>query len=76
MNRQETVQKIFDRQKWVGNSSISKNDIVVSRNLTKDDLNSLILNLIKLNKINCPLFQLIQRNLLRTSIHFFLLVYL
>ena len=29
MNRQETVQKIFDRQKWVGNSSISKNDIAL-----------------------------------------------
>ena len=29
MNRQETVQKIFDRQKWVGNFSISKNDIAL-----------------------------------------------
>ena len=29
MTRQETVQKIFDRQKWVGNSSISKNDIAL-----------------------------------------------
>ena len=29
MNRQETIQKIFDRQKWVGNSSISKNDIAL-----------------------------------------------
>jgi len=29
MSRQETVQEIFDRQKWVGNSSISKNDIAL-----------------------------------------------
>ncbi len=29
MNRQETVQNIFDCQQWVGNSSISKNDIAL-----------------------------------------------
>ena len=43
MNRQETVQKIFDRQKWVGNSSISKNDIA----LLLEELNRKSIHLLK-----------------------------
>ena len=43
MNRQETVQKIFDRQKWVGNSSISRNDIA----LILEELNRKSVHLLK-----------------------------
>ena len=43
MNRQETVQKIFDRQKWIGNSSISKNDIA----LILEELNRKSVHLLK-----------------------------
>ena len=43
MNRQETVQKVFDRQKWIGNSSISKNDIA----LILEELNRKSVHLLK-----------------------------
>ena len=43
MNRQETVQKVFDRQKWIGSSSISKNDIA----LILEELNRKSVHLLK-----------------------------